>query len=70
MIFTSVWIIIGAVIAIVEGLALVNRRRGDTLTENVRKVLNDARYGRIARVALALFWVWAGLHFFGPVGWM
>jgi hypothetical protein len=64
--FTVAWGLVGTAVAVIEGLALVNRRKGDTLSEHVWALL---KLGRAARVVLVLFWTWLGIHLFTG-GWI
>jgi hypothetical protein len=57
--FTVAWVLLGAAVAVIEGLALVNRKKGDTLSEHVWAVM---KLGRAARVVLVLFWCWLSIH--------
>jgi hypothetical protein len=62
--YTAAWAAIGLAIAAIEALALVDRQRGDTLTEKVRKLLSYHRVVWFVGLGLA---AWAIAHFF--FGW-
>lgn len=65
--WTLAWLVLGLAAGGIELAALLRRRAGDTLTEQIRALL---RLGRVARAVLVLAWVWLGLHLFGPAGWV
>jgi hypothetical protein len=46
--FTVAWLVWGLAFAVIEGVALVNSRRGDTLSEHVWAWLGTGAYRRVA----------------------
>jgi hypothetical protein len=66
------WIAWLAMFAAVEGAALVNGRRGDTLSEHVRRWFateasaETNAWSRLRRAALLGFMAWLAVHFFVP----
>ena len=63
--FWLLWVILGAVsFAVAEGVALVNRRSGDTLSENTRRWFHvTTKAGRYVWVIIwGLFAMWFGVH--------
>lgn len=63
---TLLWILIGVAIIVLEAYALLSRTKGDTLSEVLWRFI---AYHRLLRIGATLFWVWLGLHLFGPRGW-
>ncbi len=57
--FTWAWILWGAAFCVIEGAALANRRRGDTLSEHVWLL----RSRKAGRWGLAAFLGWLAYHF-------
>ena len=63
--FTWAWIFWLVMFAVVEGWALVNKDRGDTLSEHVWKwfkIREKPRQWTWRRAALAVFLVWLLVH--------
>lgn len=58
--FTLAWVAIFALIIAVEGIALVNRDDGDTLSEHVWAVLD---LSPALALPLGAFFLWLFLHF-------
>jgi hypothetical protein len=66
--WTVFWIVWLAMVAVGDVIAAVNKQRGDTLTEHVRKwcsLQGKGKLWRIRRLALALLLVYLVGHFFG-----
>lgn len=71
--FTVAWISWIGVFAVVEGIALFNRREGDTLSEHVWQWFGVGRHGkprppitgavRAKRFVLLAFMAWLSVHF-------
>lgn len=64
--YTWAWLGWFAYFIVVEGIALLDRREGDTLSEHVWKWLMPERGAmawRLRRVALLAFMAWLTLHF-------
>lgn len=63
-IWTWLWIAWGAAFAVIEGAALLNDARGDTLSEHFRRWFStDTRLGRTAWLAVSgLFFAWFVVH--------
>ncbi|MEU5978419.1 hypothetical protein [Streptomyces sp. NPDC047315] len=61
----AVWIIWSLIFAVAEGVALANRRDGDTLSENVRRLFRT-RTSKAGRAVFAVGWFgfsgWFALH--------
>jgi len=73
-VFTILWLAWGAVFLVLEGIALFNRRSGDTLSEKVWVWSGTGTKGRAAttgvrRAGLLAFMVWLTVHFM-TAGWM
>jgi len=71
-VFTYWWAILGAAFLVLEGVAIRNDKRGDTLSEHVWKFLGVKGYKIpsfpwLRRGALAGLFVWLIPHFF--LGW-
>jgi hypothetical protein len=65
-VFTQLWLVWLMMAAAIEGVALFNKARGDTLSEHVWKWFSIRDKGRgwlIRRSALAAFMIWLTLHF-------
>ncbi len=68
-IFTHAWLIWLAFFALVEGIALANKKQGDTLSEHVWRWFAVLRKGqpdgwtRFRRFALLSFVTWLAAHF-------
>lgn len=63
--FTIAWIMWFGFFAVIEGIALFNKERGDTLSEHIWKwfKINDKpRSWTVRRGALAIFLVWLTVH--------
>lgn len=66
MIPSWAWLAWLAAFAVLEGIALLNRRDGDTLSENVWRALLPSRgapYWRLRRFVLLAFCAWLSAHF-------
>lgn len=66
MSFTVAWIIWGLMFAVIEGAALFNKRKGDTLSEHVWKwggIRGKPRGYKQRRFALLTFLTWLMVHF-------
>ncbi|MFM9697882.1 hypothetical protein [Streptomyces europaeiscabiei] len=59
--WAAVWIAWSAVFAVAEGIALANKRDGDTLSENFRRLFRT-RTSKVGRAVFAFGW-------FGFSGW-
>lgn len=59
--FALLWVAWTAAFILVETLALINRREGDTLSENVRALFRT-RTSKVGRAIFAVVW-------FGFSGW-
>lgn len=72
MIWTVLWLLWGAAFAVIEGAALHNDSRGDTLSEHFRKWFRtDTHRGRTAwLVTSGLFFAWFLVHIATPAGWL
>ena len=79
-VFTWLWIGWGLAFAVIEGVALVNARAGDTLSEHVWAWLGVRRSGarpartprwtlRVARIIVLSGLLWLALHF-ATGGWV
>lgn len=68
--FTVAWIVWAGMFVVVEGIALVNKSKDDTLSEHVWsifKVRQQPTKWSFARFFLAAFMVWLSGHF--VLGW-
>lgn len=63
-VWTILWLAWGAMFALVEGAALVNDKREDTLSEHFRRWFRtDTKLGRTAWiVASGIFFAWFTVH--------
>lgn len=64
--FTVMWIAWIALFLLIEGVALVNKKPDDTLSEHVWRwfsIANKGPWWRLRRFALAAFLAWLVLHF-------
>lgn len=64
--YTLAWVIWLAMFGAIEGSALLNKKRGDTLTEHVRKwaaVGNKPKGWRLRRFTLLTLLAWMAGHF-------
>lgn len=64
--FTWAWIWWGAMFLVIEGLALLNKDKGDTLSEHVWSwfsIKNKGPGWKWRRLALVAFLAWLVLHF-------
>jgi len=66
-VFTPLWIAWLALFVVIEGVALVRKRRGDTLSENTWSWFclrdNDGSTScKVRRIAFIAFWVWLTIH--------
>jgi len=69
-IFTAAWVFILVWFLVWEGIAIVRKRRGDTLSEHVWTWFNLRGskdklkpWQAVLRVAFIMFWAWLTLHF-------
>jgi hypothetical protein len=65
---TTAWIIWIALFFVIEGIALADKKKGDTLTEHFRKWFSLKHKGKgwlLRRGVLAAGLLWLGYHFFG-----
>ncbi|MDH6629440.1 hypothetical protein M2271_007276 [Streptomyces sp. LBL] len=60
--WAGIWIAWTAVFAVAEGIALANKRDGDTLSENFRRLFRT-RTSKVGRAVFAVGW-------FGFAGWL
>jgi hypothetical protein len=62
--YTYLWVLWGALFALIEGAALINDKRGDTLSEHFRLWFRtDTRKGRTAWLVVSgLFLTWFTTH--------
>ena len=68
--YTSLWVVWGLIFAAIEGAALFNKGKGDTLSEHVWKwfAIKDKPTGyKLRRGSLGVFMAWLVAHFFGAV---
>ena len=63
--FTWLWIGWGLLFAVVETVAIVNKRKGDTLSENLRALFHTStKTGRYVWIAFGgLLFAWLMVHF-------
>lgn len=67
---TWIWIALGAIVVLVEGIALLNKKEGDTLSEHVwtwLKVNNKSKRFTVWRFFVLAFMIWLTGHF--TFGW-
>lgn len=74
--WTWAWIAWLAAFGVIEGKALLNKEKGDTLSEHVRVWFATARadndpsgWVRLRRFTLLAFLAWLAVHFLTP-GWV
>lgn len=62
--FTVLWVLWGAAFAVIEGVALVNDRKDDTLSEHLRDWFRtDRKHGRTAWIVTSgVFFAWFVTH--------
>lgn len=62
--WTVAWVLWLVMFAVIEGAALVNKNRGDTLSEHIWKwfQIRESRQWNVRRWALAIFLVWLLVH--------
>ena len=66
--FTIAWLMWLAMFGVIEGVALVRKEPGDTLSEHIWKwfsIKDKAKGWVVRRGVLALFLLWLGLHMLG-----
>lgn len=69
MIYTIAWLLMGVYFVIVEGKAIADKRRGDTLSEHVwdwfclKPGSADTPWRMVKRWGFIIFWTWLTLHF-------
>lgn len=70
MVWTVLWVVWGLAFAGIEGAALANDKRGDTLSEHLRLWFRtDTKPGRSAwLVASGVFFAWFVVHIATPPG--
>lgn len=63
-IWTILWLLWGALFAVIEGVAVVNDKREDTLSEHFRRWFNtDTKKGRsIWLLVSGIFFAWFTTH--------
>ena len=64
--WTIGWLLWGGMFVALEGAALLNKKKGDTLTDHVRKwgsVTEKSRGWRWRRITLLSFTIWLTVHF-------
>lgn len=64
--YTLAWVAWGAAFAVTEVMALANKRRDDTLSENTR-ILFRVSSSRAGRVAFGAAWVGFSAWFLGHI---
>ena len=67
--YTYGWLFMGAFFVFLEGAALKNRNKGDTLSEHVRKwagVRGSSTSHKVRRGALGVFLAWLFVHLVFP----
>jgi len=76
-VFTVLWVGIILYFVIVEGIALVRKRRGDTLSEHVWDwfCLRGKKEGKsgwciVRRILFFAFWIWLTVHFLSGGAWL
>ena len=70
--YTVAWLVWLALFIVIEGLAIRDKRKGDTLSEHCWEwfaVKQRKRAWRWRRILLASFMVWLTVHFLSG-GWM
>lgn len=62
--WTELWLLWVAAFAVIEGVAIFNDQRGDTLSEHFRRWFNtDTHWGRsVWIVASGVFFAWFVVH--------
>lgn len=75
--YTWAWILWILAFAVIEGIALVDRRRDDTLSEHTWDVfcLRGKKAGKspwcvVRRIAFFSFWLWLSVHFLSGGAWL
>ena len=70
--WTLAWLLWIAAFAVIEGAALVNDKRGDTLSEHFRRWFRtDTHRGRTAWLVVSgVFFAWFLIHIATPAGWL
>jgi hypothetical protein len=70
--WTILWLLWGALFAVIEGVALDNDTRGDTLSEHFRRWFRtDTHRGRtVWLVTSGVFFAWFVVHVATPAGWL
>jgi len=65
--YTLAWVAWGAAFAVIEGKALADNRRNDTLSEHVWQIFavrdRNAPYGQLRRAILVMGMAWLAGHF-------
>lgn len=71
-VWTILWLLWVAAFAVIEGVAVVNDKRGDTLSEHFRLWFRtDTRVGRTIWLGVSgLFFAWFVAHIVTPAGWL
>lgn len=62
--FTTLWVLWGLAFAVIEGVAIRNDAKGDTLSEHFRLWFRtDTRHGRTAWIVTSgVFFAWFAVH--------
>lgn len=63
--FTIAWGLWALAFAVIEGIGLANKKKGDTLSEHVWKIfkVRESKAWTFGRFFLAAFMVWLSGHF-------
>ncbi len=63
-VYTALWLLWGLAFAVIEAVALLNDKKGDTLSEHFRLWFRtDTKIGRTVWIGVSgLFFAWFGVH--------
>lgn len=72
MIWTILWLLWIAAFAAIEGVAVLNDKRDDTLSEHFRRWFRvDTHRGRTVWIVVSgVFFAWFVAHIVTPAGWL
>ena len=65
-VYTALWVLWLATFVVIEGFALANKKRGDTLSEHVWKwfsIKGKSKGFKFRRVVLLVLMTWLTVHF-------
>lgn len=71
--YTIAWLVFGVFFVVVETIALIDRRPGDTLSEHLRSwfaTRGKPRWWQARRAVLVVFLVWFPVHLFSGLSWV